>query len=358
MAVRRPKSGHTTIVDVARASGFSPSTVSIVLNDAPLSRYVAAATKEHIRKTAQELGYHPDILARSLRSRRSHTIGVMIFDISDPFCTLILRGIEKALEPTLYLPIIMDAHNSRKQFEAYLKMLLERRVEGLIVVANWLFEEGGLLARLGASQLPTIVVGRDLSGEKICSVIVENELGGYTAMEHLYALGHRKMAVIQGPGKLSDSNRRWDGIRRFAAEHKLKISARNVRQLPESLDPSSGFAGGFAFVEDLLSKDSTFTALVAFDDLTALGALRALSQAGRRVPEDCSLIGFDDIPMASFANPGLTTIRQPMEEMGTIAAQCVLDGLASPDSPIVTAPLLQMLTPSLIVRESTQAAKR
>src|SRR5271165_3584793 len=139
VATRKSMSTHVTLLYVARAIGFSASTVSIVLNNAPLSRHVALKTKEHIRKTALEMGYHPDAFARSLRRRRSHTIGVLVFDISDPFCLSLLRGIEQTLYTTPYLPIIMDADNRREQFERYLEMLLERRVEGVVVVANWLF---------------------------------------------------------------------------------------------------------------------------------------------------------------------------------------------------------------------------
>jgi LacI family transcriptional regulator len=355
MADHKNKSERVTLVDVARESGFSPSTVSIVLNDARLSQYVAAKTKEHIRKTALRLGYSPDIFARSLRSRRSHTVGVMIFDISDPFCVLLLRGIEKALHPTPFMPLIMDAHNDQKQFEGYLRMLMDRRVEGLIVVANWLFEEGGLLARERDKKLPTVVVGRDLSSEEICSVIVENELGGYKAMEHLHAMGHRRIAVIRGPATLSDSYGRWQGIQRFLTEHRLNLPPENVKELTPSIDPISGFDGGVALTEDLLRSGAEFTALLAFDDLTALGAVRALSQAGLRVPENCSVIGFDDIPTASISTPGLTTIRQPMEEMGAITAQCVLAKMAVQDDVTDTTPLLQMLPPSLVVRESTRS---
>ena len=143
-------------MDVARVSGFSASTVSIVLNEAPLSRYVAAGTKERIRTVAGDLGYRPDASARSLRSRRSHTIGIMVSDISDPFCTLILQGIEKALQPTTYLPVIMIAHNRREQFERHIEMMLARRVEGLVLVANWLFGEFDLLADIEKNQIPTV----------------------------------------------------------------------------------------------------------------------------------------------------------------------------------------------------------
>lgn len=357
MAVRRTTSKQVRIVDVARESGFSPSTVSIVLNEAPLSRYVAATTKEQIRRTAKTLGYYPDIFARSLRSRRSQTIGVLIFDLSDPFCMLILRGIEKGLHPTSYLPLIMDAHNEWKQFEGYLRLLMERRVEGLIVVANWIFEEGGLLAQVRNRNLPTVAVGRDLSGDNFRSVIVENERGGYMAAEHLYELGHRDIAVIRGPEKLTDSRRRWEGVQRFAAESGLKINPRHVRQLAGSLDSDSEFEGGEMLAEELLRDGRGFSALIAFDDLTALGAIRALSRAGVRVPEDCSVIGFDDIPAVSFSTPGVTTIRQPMEKMGALAAQRVLAKLNDAEDGVIEGPLLEMLEPSLVVRGSTQAMR-
>lgn len=354
MVRRGTKSKHVTIVDVARESGFSPSTVSIVLNEAPLSHHIAATTKERIRKAALTMGYRPDASARSLRSRRSHTIGVMIFDLSDPFCTLILRGIEQSLHPTSYLPIMMDANNDRKQLVGYLDLLMERRVEGLIVVANWLFEEGGLLAQLRSSKLPTIVVGRDLSADAIRSVVVDNEQGGYLALQHIYELGHRRIAVIRGPEKLQDSHRRWDGIQRFCAERGLRIDPHLVRELPEAMDPNSGFDGGRVLTEDLLRRGAKFTALIAFDDLTGLGAIRALDRAGLRVPNDCSVIGFDDIPPASFSTPDLSTLRQPMKTMGELAADWVLGELRPGGPRPGPSPLLHMLAPSLVVRASSR----
>lgn len=351
----KSKSTRVTLLDVARKSGFSPSTVSIVLSEAPLSRYVAAGTKERIRKTAKSLGYRPDVFARSLRSRRSNTVGVLVFDISDPFCVLILRGIEKTLHSTPYLPILMDAHHERKQFEGYLELLMERRVEGLIVVANWLFDEGGLLAGLKNKKMPTVVVGRDLSDKKIGSVIVDNEAGGYEAIKHLYQLGHRRIAVIRGPRMLSDSNRRWAGIQRFAAEQGLTLDARLVRELPGAIDPISGFQGGVQLVDELIRSRLKFTALVAFDDLTALGAIRALARAERSAPRDCSIIGFDDVPLAALSTPGITTIRQPMEEMGRVATHRLLDVLRKDDGQGEVPPDLQLQPPSLVLRDSTTA---
>ena len=354
---RRHASRRATIVDVARVSGFSASTVSIVLNEAPLSRYVAAGTKERIRTVAGDLGYRPDASARSLRSRRSHTIGIMVSDISDPFCTLILQGIEKALQPTTYLPVIMIAHNRREQFERHVEMMLERRVEGLVLVANWLFGEFDLLVDLEKNQIPTFGVGRDLTASGVRSIQVDNEAGGYAAAEHLYELGHREIVVLRGPSELSDSDRRWQGIRRFAAESGLTIAKRRVAQLESAVDPTSGFEEGQRLITTMIGRGVKFTAVLAFDDLTALGAIRALDRAGRRVPDDCSVIGFDDVPLAELSTPALTTIRQPMERMGSLAAEWVLESLNAQETAGESAMprgTLHLLAPELILRASTR----
>lgn len=358
MATRGTKSTHVTLADVARASGFSTSTVSIVLNDAPLSRYVAAKTKEHIRKKAGEMGYHPDALARSLSRRHSQTIGVLVFDISDPFCLSLLRGIERTLYPTPYLPIIMDADNHPEQFDRYLDMLIGRRVEGLILVANWLFAEIDSLSKIEKNKIPITVVGRDLTPRSIRSVVVDNEAGGYAAMKHLYSLGHRKIVFLCGPKEMDDSSRRWQGIRRFASEVGLRLDPRLTFQLLSLIDPASGFEGGLRMTSELIDKKLDFSAILAFDDLTALGAIRALWVAGRRVPDDCSVIGFDDVPHAALSSPGITTIRQPMLDMGSLAANLVLDSINPSGRTPAKTKLLHLLPPELIQRDSTQKLLR
>jgi DNA-binding LacI/PurR family transcriptional regulator len=354
VVARNTKSTHVTLADVARASGFSTSTVSIVLNEAPLSRYVAAKTKDHIRQKAAEMGYHADALARSLSRRRSQTIGVLVFDISDPFCMSLLRGIERALYQTPFLPIIMDADNRREQFDRYLDMLIGRRVEGLVLVANWLFAEIDPLSKIEKNSIPIAVVGGDLTARGIQSVVVDNEAGGHAALEHLYSMGHRKIAVLRGPEELVDSSRRWWGIQKFAAEVDLRVDPRLVVQLPASMDPNSGFEGGFRLTSELINAKHDFSAILAFDDLTALGAIRALWTAGRRVPDDCSVIGFDDVPHAALSTPAITTVRQPMLDMGSLAANLVLEAIAAgkPTSPPLK--LLHLLQPELVERDSTR----
>jgi LacI family transcriptional regulator len=350
----KPKESVITIRDVAKESGCSATTVSIVLNNAPLARYIPLSTKDRIEKAAKKLGYRPKVVARYVRSKRNHTIGVMVFDMTDPFCTLILRGIENSLYQASYVPVFTDAHNQRGRFERYLEMLLDRRVEGLIVVANWLFVDINLLADIEKRNVPAAIIGRELQTESVSSVLVDNEAGARLAMEHLYSLGHRKIAIIRGPRMLGDSVPRWKGIHSFAHSKGLELDPRLVVELPDSFDPNSSFESGFQLTEELLKHRRRFTALMAFDDMSAFGAIRALGKAGVRVPEDCSVMGFDDVPPAALSLPSLTTVRQPMEAMGSAAAGIVLDAIdAAADEQEFTA-IHRKMAPELVVRESTR----
>lgn len=344
-----------TIRDVAKESGFSSTTVSIVLNNAPLARYIPVATKKRIERAAKKLGYRPNLFARSLRSRRSHTVGVMVFDMTDPYCTLILRGIENTLYQASYLPILTDVHNERARFERYLEMLLDRRVEALIVLANWLFVDIDVLGDLERSSIPTVMIGRELQTKSISSVIVDNELGGHAAVEHLHSMGHRKIAFIRGPKTLADSAPRWRGVRAFAKSAGLEIDPKLVLDLPESRDPISSFEAGYKLTEDLIKQKRPFTALMAFDDMTAFGAIRALNKAGLRVPEHCSVIGFDDIAASSLYTPALTTVRQPMEAMGTMAVGTAVEGINAVLEKRDFNAVHRKVAPELAVRESTRS---
>jgi LacI family transcriptional regulator len=351
----RLKTSTVTIRDVAKASGFSSTTVSIVLNNAPLARYIPQITKKKIEVAAKRLGYRPNLFARSLRSKRSHTVGVMVFDMTDPYCTLILRGIENSLFQAGYLPILTDVHNERSRFERYLEMMLDRRIEGLVVLANWLFLDIDLLADLEKSAIPTALIGRELRTDNVSSVIVDNEVGGHTAIQHLYSLGHRKIAFIRGPKALSDSSPRWKGVRAFAHSKELEIDPRLVMDLPESRDPISSFEAGQKLTEELIKRRRAFTALMAFDDMTAFGAIRALANAGIAVPDQCSVIGFDDVAPAALCTPALTTVRQPMEAMGSLAVSLVADGINSVLEKREVTAVHRRLAPELVVRDSTRA---
>ena len=352
---KRSLPSAVTIRDVAERSGFSSATVSIVLNNAPLARYIPAATKKRIERAAKKLGYRPNLFARSLRSKRSHTVGVMVVDMTDPFCTLVLRGIENSLYQSSFLPILTDMHNERSRFERYLEMLLDRRVEALIVLANWLFVDIDVLADLEKSSIPSVMIARELQTDSVSSVIVDNEMGGYSAVEHLHSLGHRKIAFIRGPKTLGDSAPRWHGVRSFAKSAGLELDPRLIVDLPESGDPISSFEAGYKLTEELIKRKRPFTALMAFDDMTAFGAIRALAKAGLRVPENCSVIGFDDVAACSLYTPPLTTIRQPMEAMGAMAANLAIERINAVLEKREIAAVHRKMAPELAVRESTRS---
>jgi len=234
-------------------------------------------------------------------------------------------------------------------------MLLDRRVEGLIVLANWLFLDINLLGDLEKSSIPTAIIGVELKTESISSVIVDNEIGGQMAIEHLHSIGHRKIAFIRGPKTLADSAPRWKGIRNFAKTAGLELDSRLIVDLPESREPISSFEAGYKLTEDLIKQKRPFTAILAFDDMTAFGAIRALNKAGLRVPEQCSVVGFDDVAASALYTPPLTTIRQPMQTMGSTAVGIVVDGINAVLEKRNSTALHRKVAPELVVRESTHS---
>jgi DNA-binding LacI/PurR family transcriptional regulator len=345
-----------TIREVAKESQCSTTTVSFVLNDAPLARYIPDSTKARIEKVAKKLGYRPNLFARSLGSKRSqgsNTVGVIVLDMTDPFCTLVLRGIENGLYQSFFLPILTDVHNERRRFERYLERLLDHRVEALIILANWLFVNIDFLADLEKSSIPAVLIGRELQAGSISSIIVDDESGGYAAVEHLHSLGHRKIAFIRGPKNLSSSARRWNGVRTFAKPNDLKLDPCLIADLPESRDPMSSFEAGLKLTEEWIKRKRRFTALMAFNDTTAFGVIRALTKAGLCVPRDCSVVGFDDVAVAGLYTPSITTVRQPMEAMGAMAVRIVTEGINSVIKKELFA-VHRKVAPELIARESTQ----
>ena len=352
--MRRSEDKVVTIRDVARRSGFSSTTVSIVLNNARLARYIPPKTKNKIHNAAKKLGYRPNQFARGLRGMRSRTVGVMVFDMTDPYCTLILRGIENTLYQSSFLPILTDVHNERSRFERYLEMLLDRRIEGLVLVANWLFLDINVLADLEKSSVPVVIIGCELDNGAMSSIVVDNRIGGRLAFEHLHALGHRKIAVLKGPKSLSDSAPRWLGIMDSARQLRAKIDPKLVLQLSDLRDPNSSFESGYRLTEKLLKSKRPFTAILAFDDVSAYGAIRALSKAGLRVPEDCSVIGFDDVGSSALYTPALTTISQPMESMGASAVDLVLEGINAVQEKRAVKGTHRRVPPALVLRESTR----
>jgi len=339
-----------TIRDVAGQSGFSVTTVSMVLNAGPSADRISGRTRARVWKVARRLGYRPNLFARSLRSQRSHTIGVVVFDITDAYCTQILRGIENHLRPSGYFPIVTDLQNDRSQFQRCVDMLLGRRVEGFIAIANPVHLDTALLTDFAERDIPAAVIGREARGGPVSSIVVDNEAGSRQAIQHLYELGHSRIAFIKGPRILVDSRQRWRGIEKFAREVGLKIDLHLVLEIQGR---NSTYAEGCELTEELLRRRPDFTALIAFDDLTACAAIRALTKAGRRVPHDCSVVGFDDIPGAAFHNPPLTTVQQQLEMQGSLGAEIVEEMIRATTEKHSAQAKYRKVSPKLIVREST-----
>jgi LacI family transcriptional regulator len=342
-----------TIRELAKQSGFSPTTISLVLNDSPAGQHIPEKTRHKIRELASKLGYHPNQFARSLRSSRSYALAVMVPDISDPYCAQVLLGINKSLFGSRYLPVLVDIQNNRARFRHYARTLLERRVEGVIAVANSLQLQTEILGTLAKRGIPVIVIGRESTHQGISSVSVDNEAGARIALEHLCQKGHRRIAFIRGPKRVVDSARRWRGISDFAKSSALPLEGKLIVDMK---DAASSSEEGFKAMKKLLGQTRKFTAVVAFDDMTAFGAIRALTQAGIKVPEDCSVVGFDDVAAAAYYNPPLTTVSHSMEKLGNLGVSIFLEAAqrAGKNGRGLKA-TQRKLEPLLVVRKSTSS---
>jgi LacI family transcriptional regulator len=336
-----------TLRDVAKESGFSPTTVSLVLNNAPLARSIPLRTQTTIKKVAQVLGYQPNQFARSLRNSKSQTVGVMVYDVTDPFCNQIIKGIEDSLYRVNYLPILTDIQNDRARLKPFVEMLVRRRVEGIIALDH---HKSKITADLDGLRVPTVIIGRELEQRSVSSVVVDNRLGGQIAIAHLHFLGHRKIAFIKGPRALIDSKERWKGVCAFAQGVGLELDSELTAELGEH---TSSHEIGHDLTRKLLGRERAFTALMAFDDMTAFGAVRALKLAGKDVPRDCSVIGFDDVATAAYYNPPLTTVRQRMEALGSRGVELLIDSIKTVHARRPLVPIHHRAVPELVVREST-----
>src|SRR5467141_1899571 len=322
---------------------LSPATVSLVINRSPAARSIPHRTQERIREAARELNYRPNFMARSLRAQRSFTIGVVVPEISEGYAALVMSGIEDHLLEEGYFYFVVSHRHRADLILEYPRLLQQRAVEGLIAV-DTTCQKGALI--------PVVAVSGHREVEGVTNIVLDHALAARLAMEHLVQLGHRKIAFLKGQEFSSDTEIRWESERGAAKELGLEINERLVGQL-DSESPSPEV--GYGVTRKLLATGEAFTALFAFNDISAIGAIRALREAGRRVPEDASVVGVDDIQSAAFQNPALTTVRQPLREMGVIAAQILLRRInASAKTPY---PKTVTVEPELIVRESTARAK-
>jgi LacI family transcriptional regulator len=339
-----------TIRQLAKEIGLSPTTVSMVLNSSSLARNIPETTKNRVRVAAKKFDYTPNPFARSLFSRRSGSVAILLSDITDPYCTIVMKGISSSLHSSNYIPVLFDIDNSQAKFKDNLQKMVDHRLEGIIGIANSALLETALLTTAKKRKIPIVLIGRDMEGTDISSVSVDNEKGTYFAMKHLYDLGHRAIAFIKGPEDIIDSAQRWKGIVRFASETGLTIDRKLI--MPMKL-PGTSHTAGFTAARELLRRKREFTALLAFDDVTAFGAIRAFTEAGKNVPVDCSVVGFDDVTTAAFYNPPLTTIRQPMKVLASLSVKIFLELTDAFFEKKEISPVHRKIEPKLVIRAST-----
>jgi LacI family transcriptional regulator len=309
-----------------------------VLNRAPGADAIPKHTQERIRAAAERFGYRPNTLARSLRRRRSFTIGVMMPEISDGYAALVMSGIEDFLLQAGYLYFVVSHRHRRDLIDEYPRLMLDRAVDGLIAVDTPCEH---------TLPVPVVAVSGHGRTRGVTNIVLNHDRAAWLALEHLHALGHRRTAFIKGQRFSSDTDVRWSAIRRAARRLGLAIDRRLVVQL-EGDTPTPDL--GYAVTRRLLHDGGGFTALFAFNDVSAIGALRAVREAHLRVPEDVSIVGFDDIPSAEYQFPALTTVRQPLRRMGEIAAETLVRRIGAPHA---RTPRAVALDPELIVRGST-----
>ena len=342
--LKQKPSGGVTLKALAEHLGLSQAAVSFVINRSPSAKSIPQRTQELIRAAAKELNYRPNHLARSLRQQRSFTVGVVVPEISEGYAALVMSGIEDHLLQEGYFYFVVSHRHRGELIEEYPRLLQQRAIEGLIVVDT---------ALAGAVDVPAVAISGHRVVPGVTNIILNHQRAATLALEHLFNLGHRKIAFIKGQAFSSDTETRWDAIREAARKRGIEVKPQLVGQLDGQ---TSSPRLGYQVTHRLLACGEPFTAVFAFNDISAMGAIQALREAGRRIPEDISIVGFDDIQSAAYQNPALTTVRQPLREMGTIASETLLSRISAPAKAPYPAEIV--VEPSLIVRSSTACAAK
>src|SRR6202790_1311957 len=327
-----------SLKELAERLSLSPATISLVINRSPVADSIPQETKDRILAAAHKYKYPPNFFARSLRAQRSFTIGVIVPEVSDGYSASVMSGVEDYLLQEGYFYFVASHRHRADLIDEYPRMFLERAVDGLIAVDTpW---------HLNLS-VPAVTVSGHNAVKGVPKIVLNHQRAAEVALKHLFHLGHRQIAFIKGQEFSSDTEVRWSNIERVAEHLGLTINSRLVTQL-EGDSPSPQL--GYMATKMLLASGEAFSALFSFNDISAMGAIRALREAGLHVPEDVSVVGFDDIQSAAFQNPALTTVRQPLREMGRAAAEILLKRINRPGSELHDKHTVE---PQLVIRETT-----
>lgn len=352
MAKQSSPKGHVNLKMLAQHLELSQTTVSLVLNDSPSARSIPQETRERVREAARRLNYRPNYFARSLRQSRSMSVGVLAPDLSEGYFTRVMSGVVEELTAAHYFYFTACHDWKQELIDTYPRMLVERAVDGFLLLNT--------PADQIAVPVPVVAISSHGATENITSIVLDHHRAVEQALTHLYERGHRRIAIIRGPGAIPDSQVRWDSIQQVAAEMGLRLDPNLVIRIEAagwSIEPGHHPMApeiGYKPMQALLEKTRDFTAVFCFNDIAAIGAIRALKDAGLNVPGDVSVVGFDDIQSAAYATPSLTTVRQPLAEMGRRGAQVLLERIADRDK---SYPAEIVMEPTLVVRESTAPAR-
>jgi LacI family transcriptional regulator len=329
----RPR--HVSLKMLGEYLGLSPSTVSFVLNNTP-GRSIPEVTRNRVRAAAKKFNYQPSMVARSLQGKRMQTIGILLPELGEGYHSQVLSGVGDLLMREDYFYFTVHHRHRNDLIATYPDLLRLRGVDGIIAIDTH-FE--------APPVLPTVTVAGHTTLSGISNVLLDETHGAHLSLKHLRELGHRKIAFMHGQPFSSDSDTRWSATLSIAKKLGIEIHEELMIYLSkDSHSPEISYPG----IRRLIESRQPFTAVLCFNDVSAMGTIRALHEAGLRVPHDVSVVGFDDIQSAAYQVPSLTTIRQPLQKMGSTAAQLLLKKLAGEQIPN-----LVQVEPELVVREST-----
>jgi DNA-binding LacI/PurR family transcriptional regulator len=322
---------------------LSPATISLVVNNAPGAKSIALKTRERVMAAVKKLDYRPNTIARSLRTRQTFTIGVLVPEQAEGYFTMVMNGVEEHLMQAGYLHFVVSHQGRADLIDEYPRLLLNRSVDGFLLVNTSLNE---------SMNQPVVSISGHRRMEGVTNVVLDHDRSASLALKHLFDLGHRRIAFMKGQRHASDSESRWQSIVELAR----KIGITVYPELCMYLEKNSWSPElGYPIVRELLERTRDFTAIFCFNDLAAIGAVRALADVGLSCPGDVSVVGFDDIASAMYLTPSLTTVRQPLHRMGEAAAQMLLKRIAAPND---VYPEMVTFDPELMVRESTGPARK
>jgi LacI family transcriptional regulator len=314
-------SGHINLKMLAEHLKLSQTTISLVMNNSPSAKSIPQETHNRVIEAAQRLNYRPNYFARSLRQSRSMSVGVLAPDLSEGYFTRVMSGVVQKLTSAHYFYFTACHDWKQELIEQYSRMLVERAVDGFLLINT--------PSDLISVPVPVVAISAHSAVENVTNIILDHHRAVHQALTHLYEFGHRRIAFMRGPRAIPDSEFRWVAIQNVAREI------------------------GYKPMQAQLTKTRDFTAVFCFNDIAAIGAIRALTDVGLSVPGDVSVVGFDDIQSAAYTTPSLTTVRQPLMEMGERGAQVLLERIADREKKV---PAEIVMAPELVVRESTGPA--